>query len=215
LREVGAATHLIRGYVHGVALQVDLQAPVPEDRVVKDRVVDAAQSHGHSVRAIIGNIVAIGVDCAADGVIAGAILDLHSIIETVYDRIALHVVRLTLPARDGDAREVARNIVYVRPRAADGVARGAVNGDARDGIAEIRLRIALEIRPDPIAQDGIAGGILGTEVADRDADRIGRNNIAKTSQGVKGALNNKIPKLALTRSCVFGDVLGYAGCTSR
>jgi len=31
----------------------------------------------------------------------------------------------------------------------------------------------------------------------------------------KGALNNKIPKLVLTRSCNFGDIFGYARCTSN
>jgi hypothetical protein len=30
----------------------------------------------------------------------------------------------------------------------------------------------------------------------------------------KGALNNNLPKVILTRSCIFGDIFGYAGCTS-
>jgi hypothetical protein len=30
---------------------------------------------------------------------------------------------------------------------------------------------------------------------------------------LKGALKNKLPKLVLTRSCIFGDIFGYAGST--
>jgi hypothetical protein len=85
-----------------------------------------------------------------------------------------------------------------------------LNGSKHANMKELRvdtadkvMRVAFAFDPDRAAILLVAGDKSGGS-----QKRFYKRLIAK------GALNNRIPKLILTRSCIFGDVLGYAGCTS-